>query len=209
MLKFCHRATVSRIPSTLSPMRPDVVYHYSEEPNIEVFHPRAPLRHPDEEPLVYAIDEWHSPLYYFPRDCPRVGVWPLPDSDEGEVMLFNALVNQRMLLAIDQSWEVRHKAAKLYRYTFSLEGFEETGDHGCWVSRDSQIPIDCSSLTDLPKLIENAGAYLGIVPDLAKFAREWPVTTTMHVSMIRMSNLPNWKGLPGTPVRPKPLEPKE
>ena len=26
--------------------------------------------HPDTEPFVWAIDDWHSPVYFLPRDCP-------------------------------------------------------------------------------------------------------------------------------------------
>ena len=27
-------------------------------------------------PLVWAIDKWHQPMYRFPRDCPRILLWP-------------------------------------------------------------------------------------------------------------------------------------
>jgi hypothetical protein len=48
------------------------LYHFSEDPTIKVFAPRAPLAHPDYEPLVWAIDDWHQPMYWTPRDCPRI-----------------------------------------------------------------------------------------------------------------------------------------
>src|SRR6516164_3030752 len=45
------------------------LYHYSEDPAIAVFHPHiaktSRVRH---EAYVWAIDEWHSPMYYLPRD---------------------------------------------------------------------------------------------------------------------------------------------
>ena len=53
------------------------LYHFSEDPTIERFVPRAPLARPEVEPLVWAIDEWHQPIYFVPRDCPRVCFWPL------------------------------------------------------------------------------------------------------------------------------------
>ncbi len=52
------------------------VYHYSEEPGITAFAAR-PSRL--GEPFVWAIDAWRQPLYWLPRDCPRVCFWP----DEG------------------------------------------------------------------------------------------------------------------------------
>ncbi|MFN3963751.1 MAG: DUF6886 family protein, partial [Fimbriimonadaceae bacterium] len=56
-------------------------YHYSENDAIEVFHPRAPLRHPDTPPRVYSIDAAHRALYFFPRDCSRLGVWCTPHTN--------------------------------------------------------------------------------------------------------------------------------
>ncbi|MGV3489112.1 MAG: DUF6886 family protein [Tuberibacillus sp.] len=43
--------------------------------NITHFEPRQPQSFPDQPPLVWAIDEEHAPLYFFPRDCPRVAFW--------------------------------------------------------------------------------------------------------------------------------------
>jgi hypothetical protein len=52
------------------------LYHYSEDPAIAVFHPQiaktSRIRH---EAYVWAIDEWYSPMYYLPRDCPRASFW--------------------------------------------------------------------------------------------------------------------------------------
>jgi hypothetical protein len=47
------------------------LYHFSEDPHIAVFEPRAPTARPEVEPLVWAIDEWHAPMYYLLRECPR------------------------------------------------------------------------------------------------------------------------------------------
>ena len=58
--------------------------HFSEEPDIRIFEPRAvPGTRPAgrewlNSPLVWAIDDWHAPAYMFPRDCPRILWWPLP-----------------------------------------------------------------------------------------------------------------------------------
>lgn len=66
------------------------LYHFSEEPTIGLFDPRAvtkaSARPPGREwlngPLVWAIDDWHAPMYLFPRDCPRILIWPLPETTE-------------------------------------------------------------------------------------------------------------------------------
>jgi hypothetical protein len=60
------------------------LFHFSDDPAITIFEPRpvrvASKRPPGREwlngPLVWAIDEWHQPMYLFPRDCPRILIWP-------------------------------------------------------------------------------------------------------------------------------------
>jgi len=50
---------------------PRALWHVSEDPSITRFAPhRAPTALTDE-PLVWAIDTRHLPLYWFPRECPR------------------------------------------------------------------------------------------------------------------------------------------
>ena len=60
------------------------LYHFSDDPGIAVFEPR-PLRVAVDRGfdrdwlngrLVWATDEAHSLLYLFPRECPRVVIWP-------------------------------------------------------------------------------------------------------------------------------------
>ena len=64
------------------------LFHFSDDPAIARFEPRAVLvpspRAPGREwlngPLVWAIDEPHQPMYLFPRDCPRILLWPRPET---------------------------------------------------------------------------------------------------------------------------------
>ena len=86
------------------------LYHFSEEPGIVEFVPRAPLAHPEQEPLVWAIDVWHSPLYYLPRDCPRVCFWPLPTTTPGDREQWFETVSGRMVIAVEWDWLERIRA---------------------------------------------------------------------------------------------------
>jgi hypothetical protein len=52
-------------------MKPAVVYHFSEDPSIRRFQPHVAATSSHAEPLVWAIDEEHAPLYWFTRDCPE------------------------------------------------------------------------------------------------------------------------------------------
>ena len=56
--------------------RPVRRFHFSEDPGIRVFEPHVPSHRDGIQPLVWAIDEWHAPMYYTPRQCPRACFWP-------------------------------------------------------------------------------------------------------------------------------------
>ena len=64
------------------------LYHFSEEPDISVFEPRhVPEerrmgREGLDDPLVWALDDSRAPLYYFPRECPRIFLWLLPTTTD-------------------------------------------------------------------------------------------------------------------------------
>ena len=64
------------------------LFHFSDDPAIARFEPR-PVARPSlrpagqdwlNGPLVWAIDEPHHPMYLFPRDCPRILLWPRNDT---------------------------------------------------------------------------------------------------------------------------------
>ena len=48
------------------------LFHFSHDPSIERFTPHVPATNPSQSPSVWAIDAEHAPLYWFPRNCPRV-----------------------------------------------------------------------------------------------------------------------------------------
>lgn len=165
------------------------IHHFSESPGIEEFIPRAPLRYPEAEPMVWAIDERHSPLYWFPRDCPRIGVW----KDDSPIRVF-----------IQADWVTFLEEARLWRYDFDSSGWEDCHDHGCWVSRVPVRPLAVELLTDLPTL----HGHLEVVDSLARLAESLydyersEFRTDEHVSMIRLSNLTGWSRPSGKPVSP-------
>jgi hypothetical protein len=186
------------------------LFHFSSNGEIEVFEPRPPLRHPDSEPLVYGIDLWHSPLYLFPRDCPRIGVWPIDSTCDQDRRWFEETSRNRIVLFIDQRFEGSWRSEGIYRYEFRRDGFIDCQDHGVWVNRSTVYPVTCESLTDLPAECQLAGVEVRVVPNLAEKAREFfdyeskTFRTTLHVSMIRMSLLADKTITAGSPTLPRP-----
>ncbi len=168
------------------------LYHYSEEPDIARFVPRPPLARPEVEPLVWAIDEWHSPVYHLPRDCPRVCFWPLPGTTAADYDRWFAHVPGRMVIAVESGWLPRVRAATLYRYAFTQDTFIDVRDHGVHVSREAVMPVAVEPVGDLLDALAAADVELRVAPSLVPLG-EVIVGTSLHWSLIRMRNAQGWK----------------
>jgi hypothetical protein len=168
------------------------LYHYSENPTIEQFVPRAPLAHPEWEPRVWAIDAWHSPLYFVPRECPRVAFWPLPETTTEDHERFFSAASGRMVIAIESAWLERLRTACLYRYVMPDECFESLHDHGVHVSRQPVVPLRVEPVGDLLEQLAGADVELRVCPSLVPLATAVRYTS-LHWSLIRMRNAQGWE----------------
>src|SRR5688572_27094477 len=111
---------------------PPLLFHFSDDAAIERFVPRAvrtpAKRSPGREwlngPLVWAIDDWHQPLYLFPRDCPRILLWRTPRTVAADAELYFGASTARMLAYVEAGWADAIAAATLYRYELPPKPFE-------------------------------------------------------------------------------------
>src|SRR3954447_2255715 len=112
---------------TIPPGTPDVLLHYSEDRNIREFRPHVPRSNPGVEPAVWAIDTDRAPLYWFPRDCPRVAVWSHDANDRDRLTrLFEMTAARLHVTATD--WREAVASCRLYEYRFAPEPFEPWPD---------------------------------------------------------------------------------
>ena len=119
------------------------LYHFSEEPDIRVFQPRVRLI--ATESYVWAIDEWHAPMYYFPRDCPRACFWPGPTTSDADRERWFGGVDAKMVIAVETAWLDRIRSTTLYRYIMPEDTFElHDAIAGHCVSRAAVTPPDVS-----------------------------------------------------------------
>jgi hypothetical protein len=170
------------------------LFHFSEESAIEAFVPRpvaisAPRSTGMEwlnGPLVWAIDDWHQPMYLFPRDCPRILLWPTATTTPEDRRAYLSMSHGRMIAYIEWSWLKRLSETVLYRYTLPSDGFVCLHDAGMWVSRSPATPIEVQQITSLPTALDGANVELRIVPSLEPFKALR--RTSLHVSMIRLRN---------------------
>ncbi len=144
------------------------LYHFSEEPGIDRFQPRAARSTTlGDEPLVWAVDEWFAPMYYVPRHCPRACFWPGRRTTPEDRERWLGGLEPRFVLAIESGWLDRLRTARIYRYAMPEESFESMGHEvGHWVSRTAVAPLAIEPMGDLMQAIADAGVELRITPRL-------------------------------------------
>jgi len=164
------------------------LYHFSEESDIGLFVPRSPVERPEIEPLVWAIDEWHGPMYYVPRDCPRACFWPGEGTSEQDRERWFTGVEARMVIAIESGWLSRVREGRLYRYTLPEDTFvlnDEIAGH--WVSREQVEPTGADPVGDLLTAMTEAGVEVRITPSVAGLW-ERVIRSTLCYSGTRLRN---------------------
>lgn len=163
------------------------LWHVSEDSSIRVFAPHATELAPDE-PLVWATDTRHLPLFWFPRDCPRGTFWAAPGTSDDDVERFLDGDRSRRVHAVEGLWLERIRTARVVAYRLPVETFEQHPDvGGYWVSRATVEPEELAELGDLLARHAEARIELRILPTL------WPLwdrvtRSTLEFSGIRLGN---------------------
>lgn len=166
------------------------LYHFSEEPRIERFDPRASQARPQLPPVVWAIDEWHAPMYFFPRDCPRILLWALPGATEADRVRWLGDGDSRMVAHIERAWLDRLRSTALYRYAFDSSGFTDLEDAGMYVSIKAVVPQSIEAVGELTEALRRADVELRVLESLLPLRGVW--NTTLHASGIRLRNAVGW-----------------
>jgi len=163
--------------------------HVSEDPGIVRFEPRPPgPAWPDDPPAVWAIERRSAAHYFFPRDCPRVCFWALPESDPAEVARLVGPTAAPEVIAIEGGWLDRVRACRLYAYRLPPETFVlRDAAAGYHVSRAPVVPLGVEPVGDLLAALVAANVELRLTPSLWPLRRAL-VASTLGFSMIRMRN---------------------
>jgi hypothetical protein len=174
------------------------LFHFSDDPDIRRFEPRpvrVPSARPDGRdwlngPLVWAIDEWHAPMYLFPRDCPRILLWPVETTSAQDLELWWGQRRCRMIAHVEWGWFEALQRDRLYRYELPTEAFESLDDAGMWISRDVATPVAREVIDDLPGALAASEVELRLMADLTPLREVW--NTSLHASGIRLRNARGW-----------------
>jgi hypothetical protein len=166
------------------------LYHYSEDPAIAVFHPHiAKTSRHRHEPYVWAIDDWHSPMYYVPRDCPRACFWAGERTTAVDRERWLHGLEPRFVMAVEAGWLDRIHSTVLYRYEMPSEKFtprrDDSGHHVC---RETIVPLRVEPMRDLLGAIVAEGVELRVVNRLGPMWRRVHRESTLHFSGTRLRN---------------------
>lgn len=154
----------------------EYLYHFSEDPTIEVFVPRVAPTQQVEGAYVWADAQATSPRYWFPRDCPR-GTWWRPHGT-GRVH------------AIEWDWLDRFLACELYAYRLDAAPFRKNPGGGGWITTETVEPLSVHALGPLLDKHRDAGIELRLVNDLWALWLEVIALPGIECSGIRLRNLP-------------------
>ena len=145
---------------------PETVFHFSEDGSIEWFVPHVPQTNPSQPPAVWAIDAEHSPLYWFPRHCPRISVWAY-DDEQRALLRSTFRTDASRICAAEIGWLGRIRSTRLYRYAFDGSDFERWAEaYGHYVSDHTVVPRRVDELGDLLALHAAADVELRFTPKL-------------------------------------------
>lgn len=167
-----------------------VLHHFSEDPSITRFVPHVPRTNPTQSPAVWAIDLTHAPLYWFPRDCPRVTAWPRDGDEMDEVNAFRAgwHTTARRVHAIESRWLQRMRTTTVYRYDLPAGPFRPWPEaEGQWIADTTVEPVAVEPVGDLLARHAEASIELRVTPSL------WPLWELAQAgpwtfSVVRMRN---------------------
>ena len=167
---------------------PHALWHVSEDPTITRFAPHRARTALTDEPLVWAVDTRHLPLYWFPRDCPRCTFWAGPRTTDADLARFLDGRRERRVHVIEEGWLERVRNARLYLYRLPAEPFMQDRETlGYWMSRAAVDPLELVGIDDLIGRHAKAGILLRAVTNL------WPlwdavVESALEFSGIRLRN---------------------
>lgn len=136
--------------------------------------------------MVWSIDAFHAPHYFFPRNCPRICIWANENTSQLDIQRFFGLSSARRMIAIESGWMDRIRTTALYRYSFHDDDFTmydaEAGYYTCY---DTVEPVSVEPMGDLLHWLSSSGIELRITPSLMPL-REAVPKSSVSFSMIRM-----------------------
>lgn len=155
---------------------PFALWHFSEDPALGFFAPRASATTPDK-PLVWAVDTRHAPMFWFPRDCPRGCIWPVSTTTPRDLERFFGQSGATRVHVIEGGWLERVRACRLYAYRLPLDAFSPHEVGGYWVAGQPVEAVERVTVEDPLARHAAAGIELRVTPSVWPFWRRVTAST--------------------------------
>ena len=181
------------------PARRTRLFHFSDDPGIARFEPRpvsVPSTRPPGQawlngPLVWAIEEWFQPMYLFPRDCPRILLWPTSATTDEDRAIWWGERSCRMIAHIEWAWLEKVRTGRIFRYELPRTPFEDLRDAGMWVSHTPVEPLRMEAIEDLLAALRACDVELRVMRELTPLRNVW--STSLHASGVRLRHAAGWE----------------
>jgi hypothetical protein len=166
-----------------------MLYHISEDPNIEVFFPRKSEIYKDLGHIVWAIDEVHLVNYYFPRDCPRI-IYKYSEniSQEDKNKYFSNTVSD-IIITLENRWYNIINNTILYKYIFEEEKFTLFDEiAGYYISKELIKPKSMYKIDNIMETLMEQDIELRFTQNLFPLKNALINSTIKEYSIIRFRN---------------------
>jgi hypothetical protein len=163
------------------------LWHFSEDPSLGRFRPHVPATNPAAEPLAWAVDTRHAPLFWFPRDCPRGCIWPVSATTREDRERFFWPTAADRIHVMESAWLARMQACRLYAYRLPADAFRPHEVGGYWVSDEPVEAVGREVIDDLVCRHADARIELRITPSIWPFWRR-VASSTVGFSGLRLRN---------------------
>lgn len=149
--------------------------------------------------MVWCVDEERAWTYLFPRDCPRVLLWPTAETTEADVERWFGGDRAARIACIEWRWLAAMHSAELYRYEMDPSRFRPLADDP-WmlVSFAEETPLSVEAVGDLVEAHATEGVELRLMPSLAPLFGAWE--HSFHFSGIRLRNAVGWPEMAPAPT---------
>ena len=142
------------------------LWHFSEDPTIEVFRPHRAATALEDDELVWAIDTRHAPMFWYPRDCPRGCAWASARTTPADVERFFGQTDATRIHVIETAWLSAMRTCRLYAYRMPEPTFTRHSVGGYWISTATVEPLEVVEVGDLLQRHADAGIELRISPTI-------------------------------------------
>ena len=171
-------------------MKPDKIFHISENGEIDIFKPRpSPSRFKKlDADVVFGISGKLLHNYLLPRDCPRVTYYAGNETSQADRETF-LQTSADSVIAIESGWIPTIEKSILFCYEFDGETFsmiDECADY--YVSFEAVKPLNIRRIDNiLEELFKRKNLELKILPELWTIADK-VVKSSLNFSLIRTRN---------------------